>query len=87
MGNLDSRIKLIQEDLERKLRSANCIQTSTIGLQWKRQVLEQSTHEMCKYMHFLDYLQETQVDDLQNLITNDALMQEFEPQINRNLAE
>ena len=80
------RIEGQQTRLEKQIDNLDCVKTSPKknDFNLKKQVLDESTLEMCKYLHFLDYIDNTHVNDIWNLIKDVEISKQVEEIFEQN---
>ena len=81
-----NRIQDQQARLENQINSLDCEKSSKnkSGFNIKKQVLDESTFEMCKYLHFLDYVDNTHVKNIGNLIKDEEISKQVEEIFEQN---
>ncbi len=79
-GLFSKRIQEQQTRLEQKIAALDCNKAvvSDTDLNIKKSVLEESSYEMCRYLHFLDYIRDTHVLDIWNLIKDREISQQVQ---------
>lgn len=80
------RITGQQERLEAQINLLDCVKSTPEKQDFnlKKQVLDQSTLEMCKYLHFLDYVDNTHVKDIWNMIKDVEISKQVEQVFEQN---
>ncbi len=81
-----SRIQEQKTNITEEINNIDCVKTSPqkSGFGIKKQILDESTLEMCKYLHFLDYVDTTHVKDIWNLIKDREISQQVEQVFEQN---
>lgn len=77
-STFDDRISAQRKNIGEKITKLDCLKTEKKAFQLKKDVLDEATLEMCKYLHFLDYIEETQVSNLYELIKDEEISQQVE---------
>jgi hypothetical protein len=83
------RIEKQQTRLEKQISSLDCVESSIKkkNLNFKKQILGESTLEMCKYLYFLDYVDNTHVNNIGNLIKDTEISKQVEQIFEQNPEE
>lgn len=86
-GNLDSKIAGQRDRLSQQIDRIDCQKAEIDSFQFKVHVLKESTFEMCKYLHFLEYLRTDHVNNFNNLLKEKEISKTVEEIIEANPEE
>jgi len=85
-ADFTTRIKDQQERLQKQINNLECERASPqkTNFNSKQQVLSEATLEMYKYLHFLDYVDNTHIDDIWNVIKDKEISEQVEAVFEQN---
>lgn len=85
--NLDDIISGQRDRLTEQIDRIQCQKAEIDNFEFKVHVLKESTFEMCKYMHFLEYLRTDHVNNFNNLLKEKEISENVEALLESNPEE
>lgn len=83
-GTLDARIDGQAKRIAERIDRLDCLKTEIDHFFFKKNILDGATFEMCRYLNFLEYIGEKNVDNIANMLKDEEIKQETEEIIERD---